>query len=138
MKHAKCFAKNKSWDEKPYKEFDQSRKLTKATVVQTLTGDLEGELATEYVMAYASDSYVSYVGMGTVIGTLDGKAGSFVLQLTGLYDGNEATGTWFVVPGTGTGQLATLRGEGTFRSPHGTKMDISLDYQLEPASTAAG
>jgi hypothetical protein len=53
-----------------------------------------------------------------------------VLQATGTYDGTEARGTWSVVPGTGTGELKQLRGEGSFNAPHGSQMHYTLDYDL--------
>jgi hypothetical protein len=100
-------------------------------VTQSLTGDIEGEASTEYVMAYPSEKYASYVGMTTITGKVGGKQGSFVLQLTGTFDGNEARGTWFVVPGSGTGELAKLRGQGEFNAPLGSKLNYSLDYTFE-------
>jgi len=33
----------KSWDEKPYSEGGELPKLTRASVVKTFTGDIEGE-----------------------------------------------------------------------------------------------
>jgi hypothetical protein len=130
-KHAKGVAETKSWDEKPFREMEGGQKLSKATVIQSLTGDIAGEAETEYVMAYPSDTYASYVSMVVVTGAIEGKQGSFVLQASGTYDGTIASGTWFVVPGSGTGALKGLRGEGGFRAPHGSKMDYTLDYHFE-------
>ena len=126
--HAKGIAETKSWDEKPYQEFEDGRKLTKATVTQTLTGDISGEIATDYVMAYISESYASYVGMAMVTGTLGNKQGTFLLRLVGTFEGGVASGTWSVVPGSGTGALKTLQGKGGFSAPHGTQMNYTLDY----------
>lgn len=127
---AKGVAETVSWDEKPYRELEGGHKLTKATVTQALSGDIEGEAVTEYVMAYPSATYASYVGMTLVTGTVDGKQGSFVLQATGKYDGTEASGTWFVVPQSGMGALAGISGEGGFRAAHGTQMEFTLDYDF--------
>jgi hypothetical protein len=131
MTSAKGIAENQSWDEKPYQTLANGRKLSKASVTQTMTGDIVGEAATEYVMAYASESYASYTGMMLVQGTLGGKQGSFVLQIAGEFDGNEARGSWFVVPGSATSELEKLRGEGGFRAPHGSKMEYTLEYTFE-------
>ena len=116
-KHAKGIAEHKQWDEKPYREFEGGGKLTKASVTQSFTGDIEGEGAVEYVMCYPNANSASYVAMQLVTGTLDGKKGSFVLQVSGKYDGDLASGEWFVVPGSGTGELSALRGEGGFQRP---------------------
>lgn len=131
MTQAKGVADTKQWDEKPYRELERGGKLTKASVTQQLTGDIAGDAATEYVMAYAYEQYASYVGITHVTGTLGGKQGSFVLQLAGTFEGNEAKGTWFVVPASGTGELTGLRGEGGFRAPLGSKMDYTLEYTFE-------
>jgi len=129
--HAEGIAETNSWDEKPYQEFEDGRKLTKATVVQTLTGGISGEVSTEYVMAYTSESYASYVGMALMKGTLGDKQGTFLLRLVGTFEGGIASGTWSVVSGSGTGALKALQGEGGFRAPHGTQMDYTLDYAFE-------
>ncbi len=39
--------------------------------------------------------------------------------------------TWFVVPGSGTGELAGLRGEGGFEGRFGTGSVGTLDYWFE-------
>ena len=128
--HAKGIAETKSWDEKPYQEFDGGGKLTKAKVVQGFTGDIEGEGDCEYLMAYPNEQSANYVALQVVTGAVGGKKGSFVLQVAGSYDGTEAKGTWFVVTGSGTGELKKLSGEGGFHAPHGSKMHYTLDYDL--------
>src|SRR3954468_2127459 len=110
-----------SWDEKPYKEFEGGKKLTKATVTATFSGDIEGDGLVEYLMSYPNAMSANYVGLQLVNGTIAGKKGSFVLQLNGTYADGIAGGTWFVVPGSGTDELAQLRGEGDFRAPHGSE-----------------
>jgi hypothetical protein len=120
-----------SWDEKPYKEFADGKKLTKATVTATFSGDIEGDGLVEYLMSYPDPNSASYVGLQLVNGTIAGKKGSFVLQLTGSYADGIASGTWFVVPGSGTGELASLRGEGDFRAPHGSEASYTLNYHFD-------
>ncbi|MCC6458368.1 MAG: DUF3224 domain-containing protein [Caldilineaceae bacterium] len=131
MMHAKGIAETKKWDEKPYDEFEGGRKLTRASVTQSFTGGIEGEGAVEYLMAYPNENSASYVGLQKVTGRLGGRAGSFVLQLSGSYDGEMARATWLVVVGSGTGELQGLRGEGDFRAPHGSQASYTLDYEFE-------
>jgi Protein of unknown function (DUF3224) len=45
--------------------------------------------------------------------------------------GTTVSGDWFVVPGSGTGELAGLRGEGGFTAELGQGADITLDYWFE-------
>jgi hypothetical protein len=59
---------------------------------------------------------------------MGGKSGTFVFQDEGTLKGTTVSGTWFVVPGSGTGGLRGLRGEGGFKAELGKKADITLDY----------
>lgn len=38
------------------------------------------------------------------------------------------TGSWFVVPGAGTGELTGLRGDGGFDAPLGQHAEARIDY----------
>src|SRR5436309_160207 len=55
-----------NWDEKPYKEFADGKKLTKATVTATFSGDIEGDGLVEYLMSYPDPNSASYVGLQLV------------------------------------------------------------------------
>lgn len=117
------------WDEQPYDEKD-GVKLTKATISNGFTGDISGDGKAEYLMAYAGDSYASFVGLQKVTGTVAGRSGSFVLQVSGTYEGGTAKADWFVVPGSGTGELSGLTGRGGYRSSGGTSAEYTLEYSL--------
>jgi hypothetical protein len=69
--------------------------------------------------------------MERVTGSLAGKEGTFVLQDAGTVQGNVVSGEWFVVPGSGTGQLAGLRGTGGFRANLGEGAQVHLDHWFE-------
>jgi Protein of unknown function (DUF3224) len=120
----------KAWDEKPYSEGEDQPKLTRASVTKTFTGDLEGESQVEYLMMYRSDGTATFVGLERVVGHLAGKAGSFVLQRTGVFEDGMAKESYSVVPGSGTGELQSLRGEGTSAVGHGTEYPFTLNYEL--------
>jgi len=130
-KSAKAQFVIKSWDEKPYSEGADSPKLTRASVVKTFMGDLEGEGHVEYLMMYGNDGSASFVGLERIVGKLAGKAGSFVLQRTGTFEGGVAKESYSVVPGSGTGELRGLRGEGTSALGHGTEYPFGLDWELD-------
>jgi uncharacterized protein DUF3224 len=60
------------------------------------------------------------------------RTGSFVLlQTAGTFDGKEAKGALSVVPGSGTGDLRGLRGNGHFSAPFGSTASVTLDYDYE-------
>ena len=120
----------KSWDEKPYSEGQGLPKLTRAAVTKTFTGDIEGEGQVEYLMMYGSDGSATFVGLERVVGLIGGKAGSFVLQRTGIFESGQAKESYSVIPGSGTGELHGLRGEGTSAVGHGNEHPITLNYEL--------
>ncbi len=120
----------KSWDEKPYSEGQDLPKLTRATVTKTFSGDIAGEGHVEYLMMYRSDGSATFVGLERVVGRVAGKAGSFVLQRTGVFESGAAKESYFVIPGSGTGELRGLRGEGTSAVGHGTEHPLTLNYEL--------
>lgn len=110
----------KTWDEKPFDEFDGGRKLTRSSVTYSYTGDLEGEGKAEYLMAYNTDGTGNHVALERVIGKMAGRSGSFVIQHTGTFDAKGVKNHWFIVPGSGTGDLQGLIGGGEFEiSGHG-------------------
>lgn len=119
-----------AWDERTYEDLEGSRKLTRAAVTQSFSGDIEGDGSVEFLMAYSADDAADYVGLQRVAGRLGDREGTFVLTLTGRYDGTEASGTWTVVAGSGTGELAGLRGSGDFRAPLGGEPSVTLTYEL--------
>ncbi len=119
------------WDEEPYGEGPGLPKLTRAAVTRTFTGDISGEGHVEYLMMYRSDGSASLVGLERFVGHLAGKAGSFVLQRTGTFEGGVAKESYFVIPGSGTGELQGLRGEGTTAVGHGSEHPLTLSYELD-------
>lgn len=120
----------KSWDEKPYSEGPDQPKLTRASVTKTFTGDLEGEGHVEYLMMYRSDGSATFVGLERFAGRLDGKSGTFVLQRTGVFDGGQAKESYSVIAGSATGELSSLRGDGTSSVGHAAEHPFLLNYEL--------
>jgi hypothetical protein len=119
-----------SWNEEPCSEAPDLPKLTRATVTKTFTGDIEGEGQVEYLMLYRSDGTATFVGLERIVGRLGGKAGSFVLQRTGVFEGGQAIESYSVISGSGTGELRTLRGDGTSSVGHGMEHPFVLNYDL--------
>ena len=120
----------KSWDEKPYSEGADLPKLTRATVIKTFTGDIEGEGQVEYLMMYRSDGSATFLGLERINGRIDGKTGSFVLQRSGVFEGGQAKESYSVVPGSATGDLHGLAGDGSSALGHGTEYPFVLNYEL--------
>lgn len=133
MTSAKAEFRITSWNEDAYAELDGPAKLTQALTTADYTGDLAGEGRTNMVMCYgAPDVPVYYTGLEHFTGTLAGKSGSFVVQAKGTFADGVADTTWFVVPGSGTGELAGLRGEGAAKAVGGeATVPVTFEYHFE-------
>ena len=121
----------KSWDEKPYSEGKDLPKMTRASVNKTFTGDIDGEGHVEYVMMYRSDGTASFLGLERIAGSIAGRNGSFVLHRTGVFEDGQAKESYSVVTGSGTGELRSLRGEGTSSVGHAADHPVALNYELD-------
>jgi Protein of unknown function (DUF3224) len=134
--HATGRFEMKSWNENPYQELEGGRKLTRASVSNAFSGEIEGESTLEYLMAYSDEDTAYFVGMERIDGRIGDRTGSFVLQQTGTYKDGTVNASWFVVPRSGTGELAGLTGEGGFVwVGHDQKStEYALDYDINEVS----
>jgi len=119
------------WQEEVYAELEAAPKLSHDRVSHTFSGDIEGEGTARFLNAYRDESAAAYCGFERVVGRLAGRSGSFVLQVTGHYENGAATNAWSVVPGSGTGELAGLRGEGGYVARMDGNEPFRLDYRFE-------
>jgi hypothetical protein len=119
-----------SSDAKPY---DQavSPTLMEVHLTETFTGDLDGESPVRALQVLRHDRSASLVSVQRFRGKLDGRQGTFVLQGQEIVENGKIKATWFVVPGSGTGDLSGLRGEGGFEGDFGKGSDGTLDYWFE-------
>ena len=120
----------KSWDEKPYSEIEGQPKLTRASVTKTYSADIEGEGQLEYLMMYRTDGSATFVGLELVVARIGDKAGTFVLQRTGVFEDGQAKESYSVIPGSATGDLQGLSGDGTSAVGHGMEHPFALQYEL--------
>ena len=121
-----------SWDEAPTREFDDGGKVTRATVALAEGSDGLDAGTFESIMYYRPDGTSRYVTVMQLTGTLDGRSGSLVLTGEGDYDGTTASGTFEIVPGSGTEHLAGITGTCRSASTHADYpyMPLSLTYDL--------
>ncbi len=129
--HAQGTFEISSWDENAYIELDGGAKLTRASVGQAFSGDLEGEGSVEWLMCYREDKTADFVGLQRFVGRLGSRSGSFVMRTQGTFDGEKAAGELSVVAGSGTEELGGITGAGAFVAPHGSTPSVDLDYDFE-------
>jgi hypothetical protein len=119
---------NDRYDEEPYGEA-AGTELSRVHIARTFTGDLEGESTAELLIAKAEGGG-GYIGHDRISGTLAGKSGTFVFQHAGLMGPEGVTNTGTIVPGTGTGELAGITGEGTMLADEEGNHTLTFDYEL--------
>jgi hypothetical protein len=120
------------WAPRPYDELDGAATLVSIEVTEVFHGDIEGQGRALMLQSLRADGSASFVGHERVTATLAGRSGTFVFQDSGtLTPGGDVVGRWFVVPASGSGELAGLRGEGTFTAAVGQSAAITLDYWFE-------
>src|ERR1700691_4055450 len=111
-----------------YDEPTEGLVVTRIHVEESFSGDIAGDGAVEFLQAARADGSASFVGIERVSGSVGGREGTFLLQDMGTVEGNLVSGDWFVIPGSGTGELSGLRGEGGFRANLGESAQVYLDY----------
>ncbi|WP_052398215.1 DUF3224 domain-containing protein [Streptomyces sp. NRRL F-5123] len=128
----------RSYQPLPYEQPDDGPALFRIHVEETFSGDIEGDGVAEFLQAAHPDGTASFVGVERVTGRLAGREGTFLLQDSGTVAGGVVNGEWFVVPGSGTGELTGLRGTGGLRANLGEGAAIHLDHWFERPDTALG
>ncbi len=129
--HATGRIEVKTYEPITYDQPAEGPALVRIHVVEDFSGDIEGEGVAEFLQTARGEDEASFVGVERVSGRIGGKSGTFVLQDQGSLKGTTVSGTWFVVPGSGTGELQGLRGEGGFEAELGQGAEITLDYWFE-------
>ena len=114
-----------------YDEAANGPSLVEIRVDETFSGDIEGEGSARVIQAARKDGSATFVGIERVRGALGGRKGSLLLQTNGSLHGRLVEAEWFVVPGSGTGDLRGLRGEGGFKAQLGEHGSVWLDYYFE-------
>jgi hypothetical protein len=121
-----------TYEPTPYDQpTDGGPTIVEIHVTESFIGDITGDGTARFLQTARADGSASFVGVERVVGAIGDRSGSFVLQDEGTLVGDLVTGNWFVVPGSGTGELTGLRGQGGFTAKLGQNADITLDYWFE-------
>jgi uncharacterized protein DUF3224 len=132
--HARTRAKAKitvqSSEAKPYDQ-GEGPALVELRLTETFSGDIEGESPVRAFQVLREDKSACQVSMQRFRGKLGGRQGTFVLQGSEVVENGKIKATWFVVPGSATGDLVGLRGEGGFEGGFGKGSEGTLDYWFE-------
>ena len=115
------------WDER-----EGAPRLEEMQALGRYSGDIEADATGRSLVARLSDGGGVVTSITRVVGSLDGRSGSFVLRHEGTRKPTTWEGSQWVIPGSGTGGLAGLRGEGDWLYQHDANdYSWTLDYWFE-------
>ncbi|WP_196279306.1 DUF3224 domain-containing protein [Catellatospora vulcania] len=120
-----------AWDEHNYFEPAEGHPLIRADVKRTLHGDIEGTSEAILLCCRPDAKSAGYVANEHVAATIAGRRGTFVLQHVAAMGGETPHRLGFIVPNSGTGELAGLRGSCTFGHDEQGRNTLRLDYDLD-------
>ena len=103
--------------------------IGRMSIDKVLHGQLEATSQGEFLSSGSPDGSGTYVALEKVTGTLDGKAGSFVLMHWATMTNRVPVLTVTVVPGSGTGELTGITGTFTIIIADG-KHSYDFAYSL--------
>jgi hypothetical protein len=105
--------------------------LGRTTIDKRFAGDLEAVSSLEMLTAGTPvKGSAAYVGIERVVGSLLGRAGSFVFQHSGTMNRGQPSLVITVVPDSGTGALAGITGRMTIDIVEGKHL-FTFDYALD-------
>src|SRR5690242_9339167 len=115
------------------KPYDQAAgpALMEIRISEKFAGDIDGESTVRALEVHRDDQSASMVSVQRFSGKLGGRQGTFVLQGSEIVEKGKVKAKWSVVPGSGTGDLSGLRGEGGFEGAFGKGSNGTLDYWFE-------
>jgi hypothetical protein len=114
-----------------YDQPTEGPRLNEVELVETFKGDIDGQGVARVLQAQWADGQVQYTTIERVVGTVAGRAGSFLLRVEGTVRDKHNHGAWVVLAGSATGDLQGLRGEGGFEAEHGKRGAWTLNYWFD-------
>ena len=116
--------------EESFSKIENGQKLTTGKFFIFYEGDLSGESVVMELKNYLNDKKAIVYGLERFTGAVAGKSGSFVLEHSGSFENGVINSTRKVVAGSGTNELAGLRGEAVFKSGESKEFHLTLNYSF--------
>src|SRR3954470_20336900 len=126
MKASEPFT-NDRYEEEDY-DLAVGFELSSVHISRTLTGHLEGDSTADILIA-KSEGGGTYTGQDLIRGSLGGRNGTFVIQHGGIMGPAGISNTGTIVPGSGTGELEGIEGEGTLLADDEGNHTLTLTYE---------
>jgi len=125
--HATGRTEVKTYAPTTFEQIADAPALVEVQLTERFSGDIEGEGTARVIQAVRRDGRATFTGIERVRGSVAGRAGTFLLEVSGTVAGREMHAEWFVIDGSGTGALAGLSGDGGFRAELGRQGTVWLD-----------
>lgn len=100
--------------------------ISDVRVTEEFAGGMVGVGSVHFIMVNELEGAAHFTGMERFLGKIGERSGSFILQNSGTLRNGLLNSTWRIIPGSGTGQLEGICGEGGC-DPNG----YLLDYWFE-------
>ena len=96
-------------------------------------GDVSGRSATLFTAAFDETSgQGTYIAMEAFEGSLDGRTGTFAYVHSATTTGSERSHEYFlIVPGSGTGELAGIRGSGSLVIDGDGTHRVAFEWEID-------
>ena len=107
-----------------------------ARMEKVYDGDVSGRSATLFTAAFdQATGRGTYLAMEAFEGSVDGRAGTFAYVHSATTSGSDRDHDFFlVVPGSGTGELAGIRGDGSLVVDADGTHRVTFEYELDRES----
>lgn len=116
--------------EESFSKIENGQKLTTGKFFIFYEGELQGESVLMELKNYLNDKKATVYGLERFTGEVAGKNGSFVFEHSGSFENAVITSTRKIVAGSGTNELAGLRGEAVFKSGGSKEFHLTLNYSF--------
>ena len=104
-----------------------------ARMEKVYEGDVSGRSATLFTAAFdQTTGQGTYIAMEAFEGSLDGRSGTFAYVHSATTAGSDRSDEFFlVVPGSGTGELAGIRGSGSLGIDADGTHRVAFDWEID-------
>ncbi|MER6951437.1 DUF3224 domain-containing protein [Nonomuraea sp. NPDC000554] len=106
------------WDEKVVSGEEGQPRFANAHTENRYNGLIQGTSACDYLLHYVGPGFASGTttahGLERIEGSVAGRSGTFMIKHELRYSAEGIEATFAVVDGSGTGELAGLRGQGSY------------------------
>ena len=126
------------WKDEPFAPSDDGPNLSGPRGVDRYHGEIEATATWAGLLISGPDGDGAFMSAQRVVGSVAGRSGSFVMIVNGSVDSGTTTATCLLHPGSGTGQLTGIAGEGGLVYGE-DEASLWLDYSLrsdEPLTAA--